>query len=122
MAAYWRRASAAGCIAAMIVGASTSIGLYAAGAIMAWLTQQGHDLSWLGFNPLKGPATGFRPYFPLGLDPIIWGLTTSLVAGVIVSLLTRPPEAQLVSRLFDVQPASKDAAPTASSGSSALPR
>jgi SSS family solute:Na+ symporter/sodium/pantothenate symporter len=113
MAAYWRRATAAGCIAAMIVGAGTSIGLYATGSVMAWLTELGYDLTRLGFNPLMGQATKFRPYFLLGLDPIIWGLTASLVAGVLVSLFTRPPEDELVSRLFDVQPQSlvKEAVP-----------
>jgi hypothetical protein len=48
-----------------------------------------------------------------GFDPIIWGLAVSLLSGVIVSLRTAPPDAALVSRLFDVpaqprEPSSED--------------
>jgi len=31
----------------------------------------------------------------------VWGLLVSLVVGIIVSLLTRPPDEELVSKLFD---------------------
>lgn len=50
-----------------------------------------------------GQATSFRPYFLLGLDPVVWGLLFSFLAGVIVSLLTEPPSRHLVSKLFDAQ-------------------
>jgi SSS family solute:Na+ symporter/sodium/pantothenate symporter len=87
MTAYWRRATAAGALAAMFSGAGTMLVLFA--------------LGWLGVgDPLIGQATRFRPYFLLGFEPIIWGLAVSLVTGVVVSLYTRPPDKPLVDRLF----------------------
>ena len=59
------------------------------------------SIGWLGDDPMIGQATRFRPYFLLGFEPIIWGLCTSLIAGVTVSLCTRPPDPSLVRRLFD---------------------
>lgn len=94
MAAYWRRATAAGALAAMLGGASTMIGLYVTGFVDGWR----------GFDPMIGQATKFRPYFLLDLDPIVWGLAASLVCGIVVSLLTSPPQESVVSRLFDAQP------------------
>ena len=88
MACYWRRATAAGALAAMAAGAATHITLYVIGFLSA-------------SDPMIGQATGFRPYYLLGIDPMIWGLAASLASGVIVSLLTSPPRAELVSRLFD---------------------
>lgn len=87
MACYWRRASAAGCIAAMAAGACTVLALYIPG--------------WLGQDPMIGPKTSFRPYFLLQLDPLLWGLGASLLAGIVVSLSTRPPDQARVSMLFD---------------------
>jgi SSS family solute:Na+ symporter/sodium/pantothenate symporter len=60
-------------------------------------------------DPMIGNATSFRPYFLLGLEPIVWGLLSSLVAGIAVSLMTRPPAPELVSRLFDEQGAQRPA-------------
>lgn len=91
MAAYWRRATAAGAFAAMAGGACTILGLYVTGFLSA--------------DPGIGQATVFRPYFLLGLDPILWGLLVSLVAGIVVSRLTAPPPPELVSRMFDPPPA-----------------
>jgi Na+/pantothenate symporter len=87
MTAYWRRGTAAGALAAMITGGGTMIALY-----------------FIGFtrpDPMIGNMTKFRPYFLLGLDPLVWGLAVSAVAGVIVTLCTRPPDSERVSRLFD---------------------
>jgi Na+/proline symporter len=81
MAAYWRRATAAGVTWAMLGGVAVVIVLYAAG-LMA--------------------KQEFKPYPLLGLDPIIPGMGLSLAIGVLVSLCTRPPDARLVARLFDV--------------------
>ncbi len=83
MLAFWRRATAAGTMAAMLAGAGTILGLSVVGSIV------------------NGAA--FEPFKLAGLEPIVWGLTVSAVAGVLVSLVTSPPPAALVSRLFDVQ-------------------
>ena len=90
MIAFWRRATAAGVIASMLVGAGTILLLFI--------------LGWLGPDPMIGERTAFRPYFLWGLHPIVWGLITSHVAGIGVSLATQPPPAELVARLFDAQP------------------
>ena len=81
MMAYWRRASTAGALAAMITGSAVMLGLFATGWVLAWQ----------GFDPMIGQATRFRPYYLLGLEPIVWGLAASLLAGVAVSLATAPP-------------------------------
>ena len=92
MLAFWRRATVAGMLAAMIGGGGTVITLYLLG------------IQGFGAETLIGPVSKFRPYFLLGLDPLLWGLAVSLLAGIIVSLFTTPPDAALVSRLFDADP------------------
>lgn len=95
LGAYWRRATAAGAISAMVVGAATALGLYAAGIIAR---------AYFGYVPSIGPKSSISPYYLLGLDPCVWGLTASLVAGIIGSLLSAPPDPARVSLLFDLQP------------------
>jgi sodium/pantothenate symporter len=90
MACYWRRATAAGAFTAMMSGAATLMALYAIG-----FTQ---------LDPMIGQSSGFRPYYLLGIDPIIWGLASSLGCGVAVSLLSSPPPPDVISRLFDEKP------------------
>ena len=55
-------------------------------------------------NPDIGPARGLRPYYLFGFDPCVWGLLASLVAGIVGSLASPPPDPDRVSLLFDVQP------------------
>jgi SSS family solute:Na+ symporter/sodium/pantothenate symporter len=82
MLAFWRRATAAGAIAGMLTGAATILALFSCG-------------------PLLESKRFFDPYQLAGLDPIIWGLATSAIAAVLVSLATTPPPNELISRLFD---------------------
>jgi SSS family solute:Na+ symporter/sodium/pantothenate symporter len=98
MLAFWRRATMPGMLAALLGGAGTMIMLYTLG------------FCGFGEGTLIGPVTSFRPYYLWGLDPLLWGLAVSLVAGVMTSLCTAPPEKDLVSRLFDAQPKSATAA------------
>ncbi|MSO22378.1 MAG: sodium:solute symporter [Acidobacteria bacterium] len=91
MTAYWRRATASGAVAAMIAGAGTVLVLY----IVGWVS------SWMGYDQMIGQATRFRPYYLLGLDPIVWGLLASCLFGISVSLNSNPPDPQRVSWLFD---------------------
>jgi SSS family solute:Na+ symporter/sodium/pantothenate symporter len=74
MALYWRRATGAGALAAMLTGAGTVVVLNLG------------DPSWR-----------------LGYDPFLWAMALSGAAGVAVSLATKPPDPALVSRLFDDQ-------------------
>jgi Na+/proline symporter len=91
MAAFWRRATAAGVLAAMLTGAGMSLALLILGNLLP--------------DQMIGEPTKFRSYNPLGIGPIVWGLLASWIAGVTVSLLTRPPNEIFVSRFFDAQPA-----------------
>lgn len=97
---FWRRATAAGTIAAMIAGPAVTLFLY-------WLGQQDPNgpvlFGLLPPNPPIGPPSGLRPYYLAGFDPCVWGLLASLVAGVTVSLMTAPPAAPLLARLFDAR-------------------
>ena len=86
MMCYWRRATAAGTIAAMLAGAIASSALNLAGLVVAIRA---------------GRPSEFHAYELLGFDPLIWGLVSSLLCGIVVSLLTRPPDARLISKLFD---------------------
>jgi hypothetical protein len=49
-------------------------------------------------------SMSFKPLQLLGMDPIVWGVLASGIAGIGVSLLTAPPEPERISQLFDAQP------------------
>jgi SSS family solute:Na+ symporter/sodium/pantothenate symporter len=91
MMAFWRRSTATGAAAAMLAGAGTILTLFIVGSIAG--------------------GAAFQPYVLFGLEPIVWGLAISAVAGICASLLTTPPHEKLVSQLFD---APSDAQPIAS--------
>jgi SSS family solute:Na+ symporter/sodium/pantothenate symporter len=104
-ACFWRRATAAGALGAMAAGVTTTISLYATGFVMGL---RGIDP---GIGPVpKPPAYG--PYYLLGLDPCVWSLVAAAVAGVLVSLATRPPDPARIALLFDPQPATAPAPAT----------
>ena len=85
MMCYWRRATAAGTMAAMLAGAMVSF-----------------SLNMVGLAIAVANRSGFVPYNLLGFEPIVWGLVVSLIVGIFASLATRPPDERLVSKLFDV--------------------
>jgi SSS family solute:Na+ symporter/sodium/pantothenate symporter len=98
---FWRRTTAPGAIAAMVVGTAVTVGLYYLGKV----GPAALHLDWLfPPNPDIGPAKGLRPYYLLGIDPCVWGLFSSLAAGLIGSLVTSPPDPSRVALLFDAQP------------------
>jgi SSS family solute:Na+ symporter/sodium/pantothenate symporter len=103
---YWRRASAAGALAATLGGALTTIALYAIGCY-------GRETFGLAAilppNPDIGAPAAFRPYYLLGFDPCVWGIVVSFALGIVVSLLTRPPSSERLALLFDAQPPSAPA-------------
>ncbi|MCX7407896.1 MAG: sodium:solute symporter [Planctomycetales bacterium] len=111
MACYWRRATAPGVLASMAAGFVVHIGLYLAGIAQNWATAaaaksslQEAILKFLGPDPLIGPIGLLRPYYVLGVDPVLWAMLASVLAGVLVSLVTSPPPRDLISRLFDAKP------------------
>ena len=75
--------------------------LYATGWVRAWVLNRDQGI---------GAATKFAPYFLLEMDPIVWGLACSLIAGIVVSFCTEPPAKELVSKLFDAPGAHVEAA------------
>lgn len=89
MLCYWRRATVAGMISAMLAGAGTLLCMYVVGTLRIYGDQK------------IGVATDFTPYYLFGLEPIVWGLLVSLIAGVGMSLLTDPPPEELLCELFD---------------------
>ncbi len=91
MLCYWRRATAIGVGAAMLSGAITMIAFYVAGMLQA-------------SPPQIGPEGGLRPYYLMGMEPLVYGVLVSAVIGVVVSLSTSPPPAEIVSPLFDAPP------------------
>jgi SSS family solute:Na+ symporter/sodium/pantothenate symporter len=109
MACYWRRATAAGALWAMLAGIAAYLFLYATGWIHNWAIAAGPGsssladsvLGWLGPDPMIGLASAFRPYFLFGLDPILYGIAASAIAGVGVSLLTKPLSEEHLQRVFD---------------------
>lgn len=102
-AAFWRRASAAGAVAAMAVGPIVVVSLYVVGYFRGL---KGLDQ---GIGPKPTPPA-FGAYYLLNLDPCVWGLFASLLAGVVVTLLTRPPDSARLAPLFDA-PASTSTSP-----------
>jgi SSS family solute:Na+ symporter/sodium/pantothenate symporter len=109
MACYWRRATAAGALAGMLGGFLVYFGIYSCGWAQNWATAQSGSaaaqqiLSWLGKDPMIGSTGFFRPYYILGVDPIVWGLLASIVGGVVGSLMSAPPSPELVKRFFDIR-------------------
>ena len=71
MGAFWRGATAAGAIAAMLAGTVITLGLY----LLGCFGPETFGLGWLfAPNPEIGPVSKFRPYYLVGLDPCVWGL------------------------------------------------
>lgn len=89
MACYWRRATAVAAAAAMLTGFGIVAGLFV--------------LGFVSEDQMIGQASAFQPYYLLGLHPVVWGLAGSIVVGIVVSLITRPPDDDWVANLFDVQ-------------------
>lgn len=79
LALYWKRATAVGVAASIVGGFLTLLGLY--------------GLSWVW----TGSPTSFNL---LGIFPIGWGLIVSFVAGIVGSLASPPPAADLVRFYF----------------------
>lgn len=95
MGAFWKRATAQGAIAAMLVGVSITLSLYAYGSYQGF---QKHD------QLIGPPSSGFGAWYLFGFEPCVWGLLGSLIAGVVVSKLTPPIDPARVALLFEVQP------------------
>lgn len=109
MACFWRRATAAGALSAMLVGPAVTMLLY----LLGKYEPDSLGLGWLlPPNPPIGPAKGLRPYYLLGFEPCVWGLLASLAGGVVGTLASRPPDPVRVSLLFDAQPADAPAPAT----------
>jgi sodium/pantothenate symporter len=76
---YWKRATKTGILAGMLCGGLTVVSLY----VMGWT---------LGG---EGRHDDFAPRYLYGFDPLVWGLSMSLLLCVSVSLLTRTEPGQV---------------------------
>lgn len=83
MLCYWRRANGAGALAAMSAGVLTVVALYGIGVV------------------IDGDWTKLSPYRPLSFDPMIWGNLVAIGMGLMVTVLTPPPEEKLATKFFD---------------------
>jgi Na+/proline symporter len=94
---YWRRATRQGVLAGMFGGFGAVFSLY----LLGWLEGTGWfggALSWLpGWGAAR--ASRFLPLYAGGVDPLVWGLLTSLGLSIAVSLATRP-DAELVKMYY----------------------
>jgi SSS family solute:Na+ symporter/sodium/pantothenate symporter len=89
LALFWRGATRAGALAALIGGFSSVLLLY----VLGWLG--------LGKAGLTGPAAErFAPLYLLGLDPVIYGLFASFALGFGVSLVTTSLPENIIDRYF----------------------
>jgi Na+/pantothenate symporter len=86
---YWRRATRAGALAAMVGG----FGTVAVLNVLGW--------AGVGKHGLTGPAADpFAPLYLFGLDAMIPGLVVSFALGIGVSLVTRPLPEEFVDYYF----------------------
>src|SRR5262245_35707339 len=83
MMCYWRRATAAGTIAAMLAGAAASSALNLTGLVIAIQA---------------GKASEFHAYELLGFEPLVWGLLSSFVVGLLGKPGTTPPDGKVGSQ------------------------
>lgn len=95
LGAFWRRATHQGAIAAMATGPTVTMALYLAGFVLG---QNGY------VTKIGVAGSAFLPYYLLGFDPCVWGLGSSLLAGVVGSLVSPPPDPERVALLFDKLP------------------
>lgn len=84
-AVYWRRATAAGAVACVLVAGGTWAALFYDGLLAP---------------TLAGERIG-EDYLILGMMPVTVMIAASTTALVVVSLLTRPPSSATVRRFFD---------------------
>ncbi|MEC9049083.1 MAG: sodium:solute symporter family protein, partial [Planctomycetota bacterium] len=84
-AVYWRRATAAGAIASVLVAGGTWAALFYDGLLRP---------------TLAGEKIG-EDYLIAGMMPVTVMIAASTTALVVVSLITRPPSAATVGRFFD---------------------
>lgn len=89
LALYWRRATRAGAVAALVGG----FGTVALLNVLGW--------AGLGKAGKSGPyAQPFAPVYLFDLDPLIYGLVVSFALGIVVSLMTDPPPGKVVDLYF----------------------
>jgi len=96
---FWRRATGpGGLVGDAYLGAGVTLSLYVAGTI-----GQPPRLSIMGSGHSPRQSTPFGAYYLLGPTLASGGSSHSLVVGVVVSWLSRPPDAARVSSTLRLQ-------------------
>lgn len=80
LALYWKRTTAEGAFGSMLIGFLSHLSLYVGG----WLQGDGFQ----------------KPLRPFSLDPVVIGLASAFVAGLVISLLTPRPDRAIVEKFF----------------------
>jgi SSS family solute:Na+ symporter/sodium/pantothenate symporter len=94
---YWRRATPAGALAALLGGFGSVAGLWALGIMGVGKA----GVQGAGGQSLQGAGgQSFAPVYLFGLDPMIYGLASSFMLGIVVSLWTQPLPEKHVDRYF----------------------
>ena len=69
------------------------------------MKQESYLLEWLRWwatlldSRFRVPGTRIR----FGIDPILWGVTASALAGIAISYMTSPPKQETIERCFAPQ-------------------
>jgi sodium/pantothenate symporter len=109
MALYWKRATRAGALAAVLGGFLTIFLLWGLGWMGAGKAEAQDSAPSETKAPPSSPpretekaATNpsIKPYYLWDLDPLVYGLAVSFAAGIGVSLVTQPPPPEHVQRYF----------------------
>ena len=80
LALYWKRMNGQGAIGSMVCGFLSHLSLYMGG----WLAGDGFT----------------KPLRPFSIDPVVIGIVTSFVAGIVIALATDPPSHSIVAKYF----------------------
>lgn len=55
----------------------------------------------LGLLPQQPIGTAaIKPWYLMGLDPLIWGIILSATSGILISLMTKPLDEELVKKIL----------------------
>jgi SSS family solute:Na+ symporter/sodium/pantothenate symporter len=90
LALYWRRATKAGALTALISGFMVVAVLSLAPAVQTLIKGGGTELA----------TRDYQPIYVFGFDPVIYGLVASFALGILVSLITKPLPKEHLDRYF----------------------
>jgi len=121
MALYWKRATRAGALAAVLGGFMAIFLLWGLGWMGVGKAESQDSAPPETKTPAPSPPSetgkaatnpSIKPLYLWDLDPLAYGLAVSFAAGIGVSLLTQPPPQDHVNRYFLEKEATADSPPS----------